>query len=379
MFLRSLCAVLVAIVPVMRLSAQTPAAGAPPPPDILVLNDDERLTGHLVSANATSLTFKSDRLGNITADWKNVRELQTHGQYAVIPKGAKLRPHMETGNVPQGTLQATAQTITVTPSPGAPPRAVPLAQAAQVIEESDFQKQVQPPSISFFKDWTGNITAGGSVVEATQEARTFTGAVNLVRAIPTETSFPPRDRTTFNFNASEGFLTQPNAPKLKIEIVHADAERDEYFTNSHVYAFGQAAFDHNYSQGLTLQQNYGGGIGWTMIDQPNETLDLKGNMSYIHQQFQESAANQSLIGSSFSENLLRKFARGVTFTEQFTVTPAWNNLNSWLALASAALNVPVYKRLTFTLSVLDTYLHNPAPGFKKNSLQATTGITYTLR
>jgi hypothetical protein len=377
MFLRSLCAVLVAIVPVLRLSAQAPAAT--PPPDILVLNDDERLTGHLVSANATSLTFKSDRMGNITTDWKNVRELQTHGQYAVIRKGEKLRPHMETSGVPQGTLQATAQTITVTPSAGAAPRAVPLAEAAQVIEESDFQKQVQPPSISFFKDWTGTITAGGSVVEATQQSRTLTGAVNLVRAIPTETSFPPRDRTTFNFNASEGYLEQPGAPKLKTEILHADGERDEYFTNSHVYAFGQAAFDHNYSQGLTLQQNYGGGIGWTMIDQPNETLDLKGNAEYIHQQFQESAADKSLVGSSFSENLLRKFARGATFTEQFTVTPAWNNLNSWLALASAGLNIPVYKRLTFTLSALDSYLHDPAPGFKKNSFQATTGLTYTLR
>ena len=208
---------------------------------------------------------------------------------------------------------------------------------------------------------------------------TFTGAVSLVRAIPTETNFPPRNRTTFNFTGSEGYLEQPNTPKLKTEILHADAERDQYFTGSHVYAFGQAAFDHNYSQGLTLQQNYGGGIGWTMIDHPNETLDLKGNVEYIHQQFQESTADQSLVGSSFSENLLRKLPRGAAFTEQLVVTPAWNNPNSWMALASAGINIPVYKRLTFTMSALDSYLHNPAPGFRKNSLQATTGLTYTVR
>jgi Protein of unknown function, DUF481 len=375
MFRSKLCAVIVAVAFVMRLIAQAPSAQ----PDILILTNDERLEGHLVSADAKSLTFKSNLLGNVTTDWKNVRELQTHGQYAVIPKGAKLRPHMETGSVPQGTLQATAQTINITPPAGGPPRAVPLAEAAQVIEEGDFQKQVQPPSISFFKAWTGAITAAGSLVVATQQSRTFTGAVNLVRAIPTEANFPPRNRTTFNFSGSEGYLQEPGAPKLKTEIVHADAERDEYFTDSRVYAFVQAAFDHNYSQGLTLQQIYGGGIGWTMINRPNETLDLKGNVEYIHQQFEESAADKSLIGSSFSENLLRKFARGETFTEQLTVTPTWDNLNSWLALASAGLNIPAYKRLTFTLSVLDSYLHNPSPGFKKNSFQATTGLTYTFR
>jgi len=286
---------------------------------------------------------------------------------------------METASVPQGTLQATAQTINFTPPAGGPPRAVPLAEATQVIEEGAFQKQVQPPSISFFKDWTGAIAAGGSLVVATQQSRTFTGAVSLVRAIPIEANFPPRDRTIFDFSGSEGYMQQPGAPKLKTEIVHADAERDEYFTGSRVYAFGQAAFDYNYSQGLTLQQIYGGGIGWTMINRPNETLDLKGNVEYIHQQFTESAADKSLIGSAFSESLLRKFARGETFTEQLTVTPTWNNLNSWLALASAGLNIPVYKRFTFTLGVLDSYLHNPAPGFHKNSFEATTALTYTLR
>jgi hypothetical protein len=379
MFSRELCSFALALGACLRLSAQVPAAGSSPPPDILVLNDDERLSGHLVSATSTSLTFKSDLLGNITTDWKNVRELRTQGQYAVIPKGAKLRPHMQTGTVPQGTIQANAETLSVTPEPGAAARAVPLPEAAQVMEESDFQKQVQPPPISFFNAWSGTITAGASIVQATQESHTFTGAVALVRAIPTETNFPPRNRTTFNFNASEGSLLQPNEPRLKTEIVHADGERDEYFTGSHVYGFGQAAFDHNYSQGLTLQQSYGGGIGWTVIDQPNETLDLKGNVDYIRQQFQIASADHNLIGSSFSEALIRKFGRGINFTEQLTVTPAWNEMSAWMALGNAALNVPVYKRFSFTLSVLDTYLHDPPLGFKKNSLQATTGLTYSLR
>jgi hypothetical protein len=39
----------------------------------------------------------------------------------------------------------------------------------------------------------------------------------------------------------------------------------------------------------------------------------------------------------------------------------------------------VYKRFAFTISALDGYLHNPSPGFRKNSFQATMGLTYALR
>jgi hypothetical protein len=40
--------------------------------------------------------------------------------------------------------------------------------------------------------------------------------------------------------------------------------------------------------------------------------------------------------------------------------------------------MPVYKRLSFSLSAIDTFLNNPPPGFKKNSFQLTMGLSYML-
>ena len=40
--------------------------------------------------------------------------------------------------------------------------------------------------------------------------------------------------------------------------------------------------------------------------------------------------------------------------------------------------MPVYKRLSFTVGTIDTFLNDPPPGFKKNSFQFTTGVTYAL-
>ena len=359
-----------------RVAAQQPANENKPQPDVLILVDDERLAGHFVGSNGTSVTFKSDVLGDVTVDWSKIKELHTQGQYAILPKNAQLREHQDTSAIPQGNLEVAGQKITIT-RPETAPTSVAVTDAAKVIDEPTFQKEVNPPPVPFTEAWTGTITAGASVVQATQESHTFTGTVNLVRAIPVDTDFPPRNRTSLNFSGSEGHVTQPGTAAIKTEIAHLDVERDQYFS-PRAYGFAEAEFDHNYSQGLTLQQNYGGGIGWTVIRNPNETLDLKASMQYLRQQFQ-SGPDQDLIGSTFAETFTRKFAKGITFTEGFNVTPAWNNLDALLASANANLTMPVYKRFSFTLSATDSYLHNPPVGFKKNSFTATTGLSYSLK
>jgi len=71
------------------------------------------------------------------------------------------------------------------------------------------------------------------------------------------------------------------------KAAQAERRRDSLWNvvDPRFYAFGQGAFDHNFSQGLDLQQTYSGGIGWTLIDRANQTLDLKASLSYVRQQF----------------------------------------------------------------------------------------------
>jgi len=40
--------------------------------------------------------------------------------------------------------------------------------------------------------------------------------------------------------------------------------------------------------------------------------------------------------------------------------------------------MPVYKKLGFAVSVIDNLLNNPQVGYKKNSLQFSTGFAFSL-
>lgn len=348
---------------------------AKPDPDVLLFMDGERLTGHFVRSAGSSLTFKSDALGEITVDWSKVKELQTSAKVAVIPKNVRLRKPVDAFSIPQGTLSVQDQRVRLAGAPAEQSKPIPVADAGLIVDQAGFQNALthQP---GFFDAWKGSVTIGAAVVNATQDSESFTGAVSLVRAIPTENWLEPANRTSLNLNAAYGEVTQPSTPTIKTAIFHGDLERDEYFS-PRLYGFGQGAFDHNFSQGLDLQQTYSGGIGWTVIQRANETLDVKASVSFIRQQF-SGAANQSLIGSVFAEAFNRKLKHGLVFDQHLTLIPAWNDTSAYSAAFNAIVTMPVYKRLNGSAGFIDSFLNDPPPGFRKNSVQLTLGVTYVL-
>lgn len=356
-----------------QLVAQT---AAKPEPDVLVFADGERLVGHFEQANGTSVKFKSDAVGEVTVDWSKVKELHTSQKFAVIPKNVELKRNSDLSKIPQGAIEVTDQKITVTPAAGAA-QTVNVPDADHVVEQTAFTNAVER-NPNFFTDWGGGVTAGASLVQATQESRTFTGAVNLVRSIPDEDWLRRRNRTEVDLSLTYGTLEQPNTPTVKTDIYHASVERDEYISTS-LFAFGQGSFDHNFSQGLDLQQTYAGGLGWSVIKRGNESLDLKAGITYVRQSFQTASADRNLMGSTFEEDYTRGLRAGIKFSERLIIAPAWTDSNALTATGNATVTIPVYKRTNFSLGTIDNYLHDPPPGFKKNSFQATMGLNYTLR
>jgi hypothetical protein len=268
------------------------------------------------------------------------------------------------------------QKLTVTPATGAP-ETIAVIDAPVIVDDTEFKNAVsRRPGL--FRNWKGTITGAAAFTEATQQSDTFSGAISLVRIEPSEGWLTRRNRTTFDFSGSYGSISQSNTPVVKTDIFHMGVERDEYFSSA-FFGFVQGLLDHNFPQNLKLQQTYGGGIGWSVIKRPNQSLDLKLGMSYIHQQFSTAGENQSLIAAMFEESYRRTLSHGMTFSEQAIFNPALNNTTAFSGNTSALLTLPLYKRISSSMGINDSYLHDPPPGFKKNSFQFTAGLTYSVK
>jgi hypothetical protein len=367
--------------------AQTKPA---PDPDVLVLKNGDTLHGKLVSAIGGKVNFHSDPLGDISVAWENIKELHTAGNFAVLDKTVKLRGKKHVPKIPIGKIDFADQAVTVHPESGPSPSPVPAKNAAYIVDQPTLDKEVyHHPSLA--AGWNGGATAGGTLVAATQNQYSFSGALALVRVVPTVDWLDPRNRTSVGITGSYGKITEPAyhvgdvlvpAVVTKASILHAEAERDEYFS-PRFYVLGQLAYDHNFAQNLQLQQIYGGGIGWTVLKTDNQEADLKGTMQYERQAFIDgtSSTNENLIGSTFSASYLLHM-KLLTYTQGVAYIPAYNNPRAYSVNETNTLTFPTYKNLGFTVGTLDSYLNNPPvslPPTKRNSFQFTAGLTYAFK
>ena len=343
-----------------------------PVPDVIVFANGDRLSGTLVRGVGDKIVFKSDVAGEVTVGLDKVKELRSSGSFAVLRKDVKVTRT----NVMPGTIEYADGQITVA-NPVGEPVVVPAKAMSFMIDQATYDKELERKPGPLY-GWNGAVNAGATFVRATQNSETFTGGVWLERVIPAVSFLPSRNRTRIDFNEAFGKVSQAGSPDLKTNIFHAGAERDEYL-RQRFYALAQTAFDHNFSQGLDLSQTYGVGLGWTPVKREKTQMDVKADVHYLKQQFETTVSNKNLVGSTVTESYRRTLPRKMVFTQMASVAPAWNDLRAYAANGSAGLVVPVYKRLSFQVNAVDNFLNEPAVGFKKNSFQTITGISYSLR
>ncbi|HEX5283420.1 MAG TPA: DUF481 domain-containing protein [Bryocella sp.] len=350
--------------------------------DVLIFTNGDQLTGHFERASGGSVVFKSDMAGELTISFDKIKELRSAGSFSMLKKG----PPSKSNLVAQGQVSVADGNVAVTAA-AQPPVTLPIKDLGYLVDTPTYDREIHHQA-GFRHGWTGSLTGGATFVRSTDNNTSFTAGIALARTSPSVTYLPTRNRTTLNLIETYGKAVSPIIPQTvppspspvitKTSIFHSDAERDQYFT-PRLYALGDVSFDHNFAQGLSLQQLYGGGIGWTAIQTAKQQLDFKADVHYERQQFFVSSSNVDLIGSIFGENYHRNLPRKLVLTEEGTYTPAWNHSMDYSAMALVGVVLPTWKRLGISFDATDNYLNNPSPGYKANSFQFVAGVNYSLK
>lgn len=387
---------LLSLVPCAQTQTLAGPAPAKPTPDVLIFANGDQLTGKLERVADGNVVFASEMAGELTISIDKIKELRSGAEFALLRKGERVGQTQAQA----GSVEVAGGDLTLTPPEGQPVAAVPAKDVEYLIDKATFDKQVSRKA-DFRSGWTGTITGGASIERSTTNGTTLTAGLSLVREIPTVPWMPARNRTSVDVTESYGKLSTPVIPpppcqppavpcalpaEVLNSIFYADAERDEYFS-PRMFALADTSFDHNYGQGLQLQQIYGGGIGWTAIKKEKQELDLKVDVHYEKQQYIATQVNGTatrtpsvnIIGSTIFEEYHRNLPRKILFTETANILPAWNDFKAYSANLTASLSVPAFKRLSATVMTMDNFLNDPAPYYRKNSYQFITGVTYLLR
>lgn len=407
---------------------KTAAKKPPEPKEVLIFKNGDQITGKLLNSTGTKIKFNSDVAGDITIDLDKIKELKSDRPFAVVlkeVKGSKKREAVAHGMIElagdgirvtpltAGSTEKTSSTTAAeaakpaaakvtapqkppspSPSPAAaqaaiakpapPARAesgevIPASQIGFLVDDATYLKETER-KIHWTSGWDGHITTGSTIIRATQNTYLFLVDIKLQRTIPTVSWLDPKLRTTLNYTQSAGQTSQIGTVTTNTNIFHALGERDEYFSPRGYY-LQQTSFDHDTTQGLDLQQIYGAGVGVTLFKQPNSELDVTADLHYEAQAFNSTAdvssLNRNLIGSVLSEAYTRKFGK-LTFDEKALADLAWNNESAFSASGTTSVRYPVYKKLSFSVAVIDGFQNDPQIGYQKNSFQLSTGISFSL-
>jgi len=387
-----------------QVAAKKPVAPAikkePQIKEELTLKNGDRLTGQLLNSTGTEIKFKSDLAGEVTVAWNNVKELKSNREFAVIPKDVK--DTRDSAAIPQGAIKIREKEIVVSPTvpekaeAGATPsrpeeqpsasnkevvaaKEISTSKIGFIVDDTSYQSEIHR-KIGWKSGWEGHITTGSTTILSTQNSFLLAVGAAMKRSVPTVGWLDPKLRTTFDLNLSVGKTTQVGDPTTYTNVYHVGAERDEYFSPRGYY-LQVTSFDHDFSQGLVLQQIYGGGVGATLLKKENHEFDITADLHYEGQQFNATAdvteLNLHLIGSSLTEAYSHKWGK-IRFSEKLSADIAWNNASAFSASGNSSVRMPVYKNLGFSVSVIDNFLNNPQVGYQKNSLQFSTGFALSL-
>jgi hypothetical protein len=272
-------------------------------------------------------------------------------------------------------------------------REFPVKDLRFMLDEAAYRRELHNQS-DFLYGWTGTGTVGVALAKSTNSSQTYTGAVALVRAIPTIAGLPAGSKTILNLSGTYGLAKDPEivsgttvyqtASVTKTDILHGDLEYDKFFTPM-VFGLVSGSGDHNFGNGLQLQQAYGAGMGWGVLRSPQNDLSVRASLQYEQQQFYNGITSglgtptENLVGASIGETWSRTFPHSFKLNEYVTLSPTFNVVRAYSGVVGAGFVFPVYKNLNFTVTTTDNYLGDPAEGFSRNTYQLTTGLTYTLK
>jgi hypothetical protein len=372
--------------------ARAQTASPPAKQDTIVLTNGDQLSGKVTKVTYGKVSFQDDVLGELNIPLTKIRTMHTQKTFAAGSSDEPLTKKNVAEKVAVGRVSIENQALTVT-RPDGGVHELPTKDLSFMLDEPAYRRELQNES-DFFYGWNGSVTLGATLVEATNSAQTYTSSVGLVRAIPTIAGLPAGSKTILNLSGTYGLARNPliisngvvyQAPSVtKTDILHGDAEYDKFFTSA-VFGLVNASADHNYGNGLQLQESYGLGIGWSIFRDPQNDLAVRAALQYEQQEFYNGITSglgtptDHLAGALLSETWNRNLPHSIKLKESVTLNPTFNLVSAYSGVGFASFVVPVYKRLNFSVTATDNYLGDPPQGFQRNTFQFTSGISYTLK
>ncbi len=159
----------------------------------------------------------------------------------------------------------------------------------------------------------------------------------------------------------------------------------DYNLTPQLFVFGKLGLEGDRVIDLTLRRTLGTGLGYKIINTPDNTFDVFAGVANTHSRYGSTQVIDGVSGSRFSTNsgLLgeestHKLSDTVFFKQRIELYPRLSGDGGTLAKATANLGVNLSQTISLNVGLTNNYNSAPATGLKKNDTSLFTGLSVKL-
>ncbi|HTY89022.1 MAG TPA: DUF481 domain-containing protein [Candidatus Acidoferrum sp.] len=157
------------------------------------------------------------------------------------------------------------------------------------------------------------------------------------------------------------------------ETLHGITQYNHLFSD-HWYGYLNAEGLHDGIADLQYRFTVGPGAGYYFLKRTNVTLAAEFGPSLIFQRL--GGTDTTYASLRWAERFEQKLKSGARVWEKAEILPQVNKLENYLVNAEMGAEATLTKSLSLRVTLLDNFVHQPAPDRKNNDVKLISGLVY---
>jgi putative salt-induced outer membrane protein YdiY len=327
----------------------TPAAVIPAAADQIVLNNGDRITGTIQTADSGKLTILSPIAGSITVDMVNVKTFSTDGPIKIVLNdGTVINQRVTEGS--DGTFETAAGGMLTVQS-------VPLARI----------DSINPAPVA----WTGSILFNFSLAQGDTYAENIGLNVDLLRRSKV-------DRIEIQGQYQFGKQKVNGVDTTSTDQWDMEANYN-YFVTKKLFVVGDVRVEKNRIEHLDIRVTPNAGFGYQFVETPDFNANVQGGLAWVYEDYTNIGTpdeNLSLrLAYHIDKTLWSEKLKAFSDCQYF---PGIQNASKYLVLFDAGLRLALTKTMYSEFKAEVDYDSHPAPMSHRTDTQMIVGVGWTF-
>jgi putative salt-induced outer membrane protein YdiY len=319
----------------------------------VLLKNGDRLTGTVEKIVDGKLHLKSDIVGAVTIDMKNVKTFTTDKpEKIVLTDGSILNQQITGADDGQVTLSG-GQIV-----------------KGQDLKLADITAVNPPPKVP--NKWKGSISVGWTSVHGNTKSETLQASISS--SLRRE-----NDRTSAGIDYGKAKVQDPaTGDKKTTEDWWRARGKYDYFVSEKMYGFFEGRYETDQIANLDRRIIVGAGAGYQWIESDPMNFSTEFGLAHLSERFNGATSSNNKVSAQAGYHFDIKLTDRIDFINDLTYYPSIEDFSDYYLTTTAELRTSLTEKMFANFRTIFDYDTSPANGKGRTDVKYILGVGWNF-